>query len=137
MQTLKSTLPRKTKRFHPNRGEKTITDQSQKKQCDINNIVKQFQKTGRLPENTKVPQYGDYSETPTLETAFKIAHNARDAFMALPSELRKLIDNDPSQLENFIADDDNLDLCYKYGLKNRPVDNNTVLDETNTNDKKE
>lgn len=135
MQNLKATLIRKSERHHPKLSAKKMTDQSYKKSCDINNIVNQFTKTGRLPENTKVPTYGDFSETPTLEAAFDVAHAARDAFQQLPSAFRKLIDNDPSQLENFIADETNNDLCYKYGLKVKPEPKPAEPISTETNSK--
>lgn len=131
MQNLKSTLERKTKRHHPKLSDKKITDQSYKKSCDINNIMKMASKTGRLPENTKIPQYGDFSETPTLETAFEVAHAAANAFMQLPAEVRKLIDNDPSKLENFVSNPENKDLCIKYGLMDKPEPKKTpVVDES-------
>lgn len=132
-QNLKATLERKTKRHHPKLSDKKVTDQSFKKSCDINNIVSQFAKSGRIPETNKIPHYGDYSETPTLETAFEVAQNASNAFMQLPSNIRKLINNDPSQLENFIANSENKDLCIQYGLleKKTPViDKKTIADET-------
>lgn len=116
MQKLKSTLERKTKRHHPILTDTIKTDQSYKKSCDINNIVKQFSKTGILPNSTKIPQYGDFSEAPTLEAAFDVAHAASKAFQSLPSDIRKLLGNDPSQLENFIANEDNKEICLKYGL---------------------
>ncbi len=133
MQNLKSTLERKTKRHHPKLSDKKMTDQSYKKSCDINNIVAQFAKNGRIPESTKVPQYGDFSEVPTLESAFDVAHAASKAFMELPSTVRKLINNDPSQLENFIANSDNKEICLKYGLleKKQPViDKKPITEET-------
>lgn len=133
MQNLKSTLERKTKRHHPKLSDKKMTDQSYAKSCDINNIVKQFAKTNRLPESTKVAQYGDFSETPTLETAFKIAHVARDAFYQLPSDVRKLLENDPSKLESFIANPKNKQICLDNGLlelKKVPNKKDQVLEKS-------
>lgn len=37
------------------------TIQSQKDEADINNIVRMFGVTGRLPEGVRVPTYGDFS----------------------------------------------------------------------------
>lgn len=102
-------------------SDKQLTDQSHKKSCDINNIVKQFAKTGQLPDNHKVPTYGDFSEVPTLETAFDVAHAAQEMFYQLPSTLRKLIDNDASKLEAFVLNDENKEICQKYGLRKKPV----------------
>lgn len=98
------------------------TDQSYAKLCDINNIVAQFHRTGKLPESTKIPRFGDFSEVPTLEESFEVVKTAREAFMQLPADIRKLIDNDPSKLENFIADSENLEICQKYGLLEKTVE---------------
>lgn len=123
MQNLKSTLERKTSRCQPKLSKKSLTDQSFKKSCDINNIVKQFNKTGRLPESTKAAQYGDFTQVPTLEEAFKVSIDAAKAFYELPSQVRKLLNNDPSELESFILNEDNEKTCLKYGLiKAKPKD---------------
>lgn len=116
-------------------SDKQMTDQSFKKSCDINNIVKQFAKTGILPNSTKIPQYGDYGELPTLETAFEVAHAAQDAFYALPSTIRKLIDNDPSKLELFVSDEANKEICLKYGLlEKKPQVIQPSIDEPKVSD---
>lgn len=95
---------------------KQMTDQSYKKSCDINNIVKQFAKTGILPNSTKIPQFGDFSNIPTMEEAFNMAQLAQEAFYGLPADLRKELDNDPSRLESYIADANNYESCVKHGL---------------------
>lgn len=43
------------------RGE-SMTHQSHKNQCDVNAIVKRFDRTGELPPPTRPPQYADVSE---------------------------------------------------------------------------
>lgn len=93
-----------------------ITDQSYKKACDINNIIKAYAKTGILPEGRQGGTYGDFSNIPTLEIAFEAVNNAKEAFLSLPADVRKLIDNDPSKLANFVADEQNYEICLKYGL---------------------
>ena len=122
---------------------KKLTDQSFKKACDINNIVKQFQKTGVLPPVTKTPQYGDFSEVPTLETTFEVVNEARKTFMELPATIRKLIDNDPSKLETFIANADNKEICLKYGLLQEKLEKTVIntdgiytTEKTEINDEK-
>ena len=82
-----------------------LTDQSYKNACDINVIMEQYAKTGLLPHQTSLePQYLDNTLVPSLEIAFDIVSAASDAFFSLPPDIRKLMDNDPSQLENFISD---------------------------------
>ncbi|AXL15217.1 internal scaffolding protein [Microviridae sp.] len=118
------------------------TDQKFKNGCCINAIMKKFNKTGIFPQPTKVMQYADVSEVPTLEDAFKVSSDAAHAFLQLPSSLRKLMNNDPSELENFLSDEKNTDLLVKHGIlelkKNtgsgakvdgKPVENKEKTDE--------
>lgn len=112
----KSKPVRAVERVYAKHSDKIIVEQCHAKGCDINNIVKQFHKTGILPENNKTPIYGDFSNIPSTEEAFDIAHKAQEAFMLLPANLRKLIDNDPSQLSKFMLEEKNYDACVQYGL---------------------
>lgn len=106
------------------------TDQSYKKSCDINNIVTQFMKTGVLPSSSKMPQYGDFTEVPTLEASFDVVQTAREAFYSLPSDIRKLLDNDPSKLESFVLDVNNKEICLKHGLLTEKVKETTKVTDT-------
>lgn len=97
--------------------EPSLTDQSDLQSSDINYIMKQYEKTGMLPINEKIQGiYQDNTDLPSLETAFNMVKSAQDAFESLPADVRKLMDNDPSQLENFIADPNNRDYLVKKGL---------------------
>lgn len=92
-------------------------DQSFKNSCDVNIIMAQYAKTGMLPQNTSIPaRFIDNTTIPSLEHAFDIVNAAYEAFFELPPTIRKLMDNDPSKLENFIADDNNRDLLIKNGI---------------------
>lgn len=92
-------------------------DQSFKKQCDINIIMKQYEKTGMLPQQTHIqPRYVDNSQVPSLEAAFEATNRAMEAFYDLPPEVRRAMDNDPSQLENFIANPENEKILEKHGI---------------------
>lgn len=93
------------KRVQTNCTGKSKTDQSMKDVCDINSIMKRYQKTGHLPHfPEKTPQFGDFSNVPTLMEAFDTTQKAKDMFYSLPSELRKEMDNNPSRLEAYISD---------------------------------
>lgn len=95
----------------------SLTDQSDLKTSDINVIMEQYVKTGMLPIQDSIKAiYADVSEVPTLETAFKIAAEASELFLQLPPQVRLAMDNDPSQLENFIADENNTDYLIKHGV---------------------
>jgi len=108
--------------YHRNRvtidcSSPLLTDQSFKKQCDINNLMKQYAKTGTFPHTTQIqPRFVDNTQIPSLEDAFDITNNAIQAFNQLPPDLRKLMDNNPANLENFIADENNRDSLLKHGI---------------------
>ncbi|QXP08099.1 MAG: internal scaffolding protein [Arizlama microvirus] len=94
-----------------------LTDQSYKNLCDINNIMAQYAKTGTFGHlATRQPQYIDNTMIPNLEDAFSIARNATDLFNSLPADIRKLMDNNPINLESFVHNPDNADMLLKHGL---------------------
>lgn len=95
----------------------SLTDQSFAKQANINNIVAKYQKTGILG-NGEVGylKYGDVSQTPSLEAAFEAVFRATEAFNCLPATIRKLLDNDPSQLEIWLSDEKNHKIAEDHGL---------------------
>ncbi len=93
------------------------TDQSYKNACDINVIIANATKTGVLPFQTnKVAQYIDNTEIPSLLDAQNLLITAKNSFMALPSQIRKLMDHDPTKLVDFINDPENKDILLKHGI---------------------
>lgn len=104
------------KRTTVNVSSPLLTEQEHKNSCDINFIVAQFQKTGVMPPNTKIPQYLDSTNIPSLEDAFRTVSEARTAFLDLPANIRRLMDNDPSKMEQFLSDSNNTDILLKYGV---------------------
>lgn len=94
-----------------------LTDQSWLKSQDINNIMKKYQKTGVLPETrAHLAQYLDVSEVPSLEDAHDMVMEARSMFMELPSDVRKLMDNDPTKLYDYCKDPKNQEFLIKRGV---------------------
>lgn len=110
-----------------------LTDQSYKKSCDINNIVKAYKKTGILPQAKKQGYYADVSEIPSLETAFEVASKAAEAFLDLPADVRKLMDNDASKLGLWLSDEANHDLAVKYGLLEKKAQVADTISHDNSN----
>jgi phage internal scaffolding protein len=93
------------------------TDQSYKKSTDINVLIAKYQKTGIVPNlHQRTGSYGDFSEVPTLEDAFERVNSAIEAFNSLPADIRKLMDNDASQLASWLSNEDNHEMAIKYGL---------------------
>lgn len=101
-----------------------ITDQSYKKSQDINNIMLQYAKTRLLPsQKEKVAQYIDNTEIPSLMESYEQLNTAKQMFMELPAQIRKLMDNDPTKIIDFIKNPENQEVLLKYNvieLKEKP-----------------
>lgn len=95
----------------------TLTKQAFGPECNINNIMARYQKSGVVEHiNNRTPVYGDFAEIPDYQTALDIVYTAEDAFLQLPSQVRKFFNNDPSFMLAFMQDPKNLDTCQKLGL---------------------
>lgn len=98
-------------------SEPQLTDQSSAKATDINNILKQYAAQGLNPHQLSDPSlFRDNTNIPSIIDAFNIVSRANEAFSELPADIRKLMDNDPSKLESFIADPENKELLIKRGM---------------------
>lgn len=103
-------------------SEPKLTDQSDAKSADINHIMKVYQKTGVLPHTkAKLAVYVDNTGLPSLEEAHSMVQSAKEAFMELPSNIRKLMDNDPTKLVGFINDPQNQGILIEYGIIDEPA----------------
>lgn len=102
------------------KGVKTLTKQSFKDECNINNILARYIKTGVITHvNNMVPQYGDSPSLDLLE-AYQIVEQAQNSFMALPAVIRAKFDHDPAKFLEFVEDPQNAHLFAEYGLTNAP-----------------
>jgi phage internal scaffolding protein len=99
----------------------TLAQQHFKDECDINNILRQFNITGLLPESPLSPRYGDFTGIGDYHTALNRVIAAEDEFMALPAQIRSRFDNDPAKLIDFLENQENKDEAIKLGLVN-PVE---------------
>lgn len=108
--------------FDPD-NEPSLTKQSFVDECDINNIIAQFAKTGVLPGNTRDPGsalYGDFTSVLDYQTSMNLVINAHDAFLALPAAIRDRFHNDPEKLLAFLNDEKNRDEAVRLGLIDAP-----------------
>ncbi len=104
----------------------TLTQQHFKDETDINNILRQFNITGLLPEQPLSPRYGDFTGIGDYHSAMNAVIAAEDQFMALPANLRARFENDPAQLIDFISDENNRSEAEKLGLLELPKAESTV-----------
>lgn len=95
----------------------SMTDQSDKNYLDINNIMKNYAKTGLLPQfKDKIAQYIDVTQIPSYMDAHNQISRARELFMQLPSPIRKLMDNNPANLEKVVSNPNYKDILMQYGI---------------------
>lgn len=96
----------------------SMTKQSFKAECDINNILVKYQKTGVFDHVKKYePQYFDATETDYHE-AMNTVVQAQEMFEDLPSKAREYFNNDPASFLKFFDDNggDSVDILYDLGL---------------------
>lgn len=90
--------------------------QSERDECDINTIVQRFGLTGRLPQNVRMPQYGDFEGIADYQGALNAVRAAATGFMAFPADLRARFHNDPGLLIEFVSREENRDEAVRLGL---------------------
>ena len=98
----------------------TLAQQHFKDECDINNILRQFNVTGLLPESTISPRYGDFTGIVDYHSALNQVIAAEDEFMRLPAQTRARFNNDPAQLIDFLDQEENKNEAIKLGLVKQP-----------------
>jgi len=114
-----------------------MTQQSFKEQCNIQTIINRAKIRGLPPPKSK-GLFGDFTNIDFMSMQNSVA-NANQAFMTLAPSIRRRFNNDPSQLIEFIEDNENYEEAVKLGLipqpapKKEPVPVPT-LDVTGTSD---
>jgi len=106
--------------------EPSLTQQHFKDETDINNILRQFNITGLLPESPLSPRYGDFTNIGDYHTALNAVIEAQDGFDGLPAQIRARFNNDPALLIDFLADENNRSEAEKLGLLDAPKADSTV-----------
>jgi len=92
------------------------TRQEFKDECDINNILRQYNNTGVLSHvNRASPIYEDVTSY-DYQAAMDLVAYARSSFDALPSSIRTRFDNDPSKLLDFVQNPLNAPEAHSLGL---------------------
>jgi phage internal scaffolding protein len=101
----------------------SLAQQHFKDECDINNILRQFNVTGLLPESALSPRYGDFTGISDYHTALNQVIAAEDEFMSLPAQIRARFNNDPAQLIEFLDKSENFKEAQELGLVDiKPVE---------------
>lgn len=107
----------KRKRVQIDCSKPQLTDQSDLNMSNINTIMANYSKNGLLPHvQEKVARYIDNTQIMPLEEAHAAIQAAKNMFNELPAKIRKLMDNDPTKLVDFIKDPENEDILVKYNV---------------------
>lgn len=86
-------------------------------ECDINNIVAKYRKTGVVSHVNQARQrFGEFSQFAGLADAWEPVLQANSAFESLPAELRNKFGNSPKSFLAFIDDPDNFQECVALGI---------------------
>ena len=111
-------VPRQQIFFDPEKG---MTRQEFANECEINNIMAKYQRTGLLDHiNNHAPEYGDYDAV-DFQTAMDTIKTGEAMFAELPSKARKYFNNNPAEFMEFVNDPDNVEKLHELGLTSKPV----------------
>ena len=104
--------------------EPSLAQQHFRDECDINNIMDRYARTGVLGDvtATRQPSFGDFSADFDYQIALNQLIDAQDMFASLPARLRDRFANDPSKLLAFVSDEANREEAIKLGLIEKPID---------------
>jgi len=96
--------------------EKDRTQQEFADECDINNIMSRYMKTGVMEfVNKHAPQYEDTTGW-EFQQAMETVANGQSLFAAMPAKLRDQFKNDPATFLEFINDPNNARKAAEMGL---------------------
>lgn len=116
--------------YKPDPDELCLVEQQHRDSCDINVIMRQYEKSGLITHVAEVdPSYGDFTTVNDFHSAVNQIKAAEAAFMTLDARLRKRFDNDPGKFLAFIEDDANRPEAEELGLvAKRPIPDATLKD---------
>jgi len=94
----------------------SLTIQSMAEEADINVLMYRYGITGKMPDNPRIPTYGDFTGITDYRTAIEAVRDAEHAFMEIPAQVRSKFDNDPQKFLEFCSMETNVDEMRKLGL---------------------
>lgn len=98
-----------------------MTKQSHKEECDINNILTQFKRTGIIQHITQQqPIFTDLPDQMDYQQALHLQEQATEAFASLPSTVRRYFENNPAKLLNALGDPEQTSMLQELGILARP-----------------
>jgi len=90
----------------------TVQDQAE----DVNDLVRKFGLTGKIPTTMRMPQYGDFTGIGTYQECLQAIKEADSEFLKLPANIREHFKHNPDNLLKFINDPKNAEEGEKLGI---------------------
>jgi phage internal scaffolding protein len=104
-------------------GKSDLVQQHQKEQCDINAILKKYNKTGVIQHvKEHEGKFGDFTGM-DYQQMMQQCRSAEEVFMSLPAQERKKFNNDVAEYLDHIQNPDNWE-----DMKDGSIDNKPSLD---------
>lgn len=98
----------------------SLAKQSFKKECDVNHIMKKYEKTGVIEHAARYAgSYGDFTGADDYQDAVAKLAAADEAFMSLPASIRKRFNNSAGEYFDFVKNPANLAEMRELGLANK------------------
>jgi len=97
----------------------SLTKQSFTKECDINNIMAKYQKTGAIDHVNKHQASYGYATSDDFQSALETVARGKRMFDELPSSIRTKFDNDPGKFLDFVQDENNTEEMQELGLAHK------------------
>lgn len=93
-----------------------LTEQAHAKECDINQILKGYYKTGLIKHAQRFEgKYDDFSSV-DFQNAMYIVAQARQMFGQLPAKMRQRFNHDPGEFMDFCRDSNNREEMQRLGI---------------------
>ncbi|WNK12952.1 MAG: internal scaffolding protein [Microvirus sp.] len=96
----------------------TVQDQAE----DVNELVRKFGITGKIPQNIRIPLSGDFTGVGTYQECLQAVKDADIAFLELPASIREHFRHDPDRLIKFMENPkiskEDSEIAEKIGLFN-------------------
>ena len=103
----------KSKKLDTGKG---LTEQSHKRETDINFILKDYAKTGFIKHAKEHEGEYDDISVQDFNNAMFIVAEAQNMFNELPAEYRQKFNNNPADFLNFVQDPSNKEQMEKMGI---------------------
>lgn len=101
----------------------SMTKQEFVRQCDINNIIKEFSLTGQISHINAQAAQGRFMDLPDeidFQSSIHLVQRAQEAFQALPSAIRNRFHGNPAEFLAFCQDPANAAELIELGIREKP-----------------